>query len=754
MKKLFVCFLVGVINYTGVVAQNIEKLPVEWTFMCDRDEISDLKQNPEFFAEVTRVTIEGSGSSTDWKRLLKALSRLPKLEEVHLQSNNLTKLPRSISKLWFVPCIHLHDHEDFDLNTLSRSLSANSSLVELSFEVTQIADLPSNISELNQLAQLGLVNPEMSAEEEKRTIVFQIPIRKDGRVIKEIHAELKTWKESPEDRNQRLVEQSKIKDSSRPIAETPTRFEKEWKSFAPPVEALDVQKSYFTTNTAYCDTLVYKRSGTKLIVPPAAFVDKMGNSVEGPVQIDYREFRDPLDFVFSGIPMSFQENDSTVSFFSSAGMFEVNASVNGDEVFLAEGKDIEVKFASTDSTKTYNTYSFNDEKGSWEQTGNNNPANFDMPKITEAIKEYNRLYYLTPFERDTTLFDERFTNFKYTHTYLEKSANWFANSYSGKKKVRPIYKCVRGTYFRTSKAGEVLFKIETNRNYHPEMRSLQETNWKLIDNYTSRELRKLVGTKSSFNDIRIEDDGGSYKMILKGDTSFLTLRVQPVQATLQDKHKVYSSIDIDYKKYQKKLEIRRKSADKKIRKDKKLYYKNEPEKIIAIYRMVKPYMNDAEQKMSAEEFRKYVLITQHKVDSISDTENFNALSFTRSLYLSQMGITNCDIESRMTEPLKVFASFKEDSKKTINPENTFVIIPSLNASIEYFNGQTPQQIILLDRSRESIVLVVDENNNVSYTRCTPSELNAPDFHRYQTFTLVHVGNSDNSLAEIKSKIGI
>ena len=69
-------------------------------------------------------------------------------------------------------------------------------------------------------------------------------------------------------------------------------------------------------------------SGTKLMIPPSAFVDKNGKEVNGEIEIVYREYRDPVDFIFSNIPMSIMTNGELYPF-NSAGMFKILAYKNG-----------------------------------------------------------------------------------------------------------------------------------------------------------------------------------------------------------------------------------------------------------------------------------------------------------------------------------------------------------------------------------------------------------------------------------------
>jgi hypothetical protein len=114
------------------------------------------------------------------------------------------------------------------------------------------------------------------------------------------------------------------------------------KLIQPPVYAWDSRKTIYGIDGNQGGVLRYS-SGTIICIPPAAFLDEAGNPVSGQVQIDYREFKDPLDFVFSGIPMTY-DSGGTVHNFESAGMFDIAASQDGRQVFLAPDKPVRMEF--------------------------------------------------------------------------------------------------------------------------------------------------------------------------------------------------------------------------------------------------------------------------------------------------------------------------------------------------------------------------------------------------------------------------
>lgn len=86
-------------------------------------------------------------------------------------------------------------------------------------------------------------------------------------------------------------------------------------------------------------------SGSRVVVPAAAFMNDRGRLVEGEVDILYRELTDYVDFFLSGIPMTY-DSAGLKYHMESVGMVEIYAEQNGRRLQLAPGKTIEVELVS------------------------------------------------------------------------------------------------------------------------------------------------------------------------------------------------------------------------------------------------------------------------------------------------------------------------------------------------------------------------------------------------------------------------
>lgn len=112
----------------------------------------------------------------------------------------------------------------------------------------------------------------------------------------------------------------------------------------PPLAGINVPRQSFHLKAAQGGA-IKTASGTEITVPADAFVDQKGNKVSGDVEIQYREFSNPLEFFLSGIP-NHQTADNQVYRTESAGMFEILAFQHNQSLSLNKNKVIGVDLLS------------------------------------------------------------------------------------------------------------------------------------------------------------------------------------------------------------------------------------------------------------------------------------------------------------------------------------------------------------------------------------------------------------------------
>ncbi len=95
-------------------------------------------------------------------------------------------------------------------------------------------------------------------------------------------------------------------------------------------------------------------NGSKVHIPAEAFVDASGEPVQGKIDVEYREFHSSAEIISSGIPMVYDSAGSRFNF-ESAGMFEFRGYQEGQPIFIAPDKSVQVDMASL-KDESFNFY--------------------------------------------------------------------------------------------------------------------------------------------------------------------------------------------------------------------------------------------------------------------------------------------------------------------------------------------------------------------------------------------------------------
>lgn len=104
-------------------------------------------------------------------------------------------------------------------------------------------------------------------------------------------------------------------------------------------------------------------SGSQIFIPVGAFVlKKDGKVCNGKVTIQYREFHSQADIIAANIPMDFMQGKQKTQL-ESGGMFQILADCEGQELELAKGKKIHVRFASRNDLENLDAFYFDPKKG-------------------------------------------------------------------------------------------------------------------------------------------------------------------------------------------------------------------------------------------------------------------------------------------------------------------------------------------------------------------------------------------------------
>jgi hypothetical protein len=135
----------------------------------------------------------------------------------------------------------------------------------------------------------------------------------------------------------------------------------------PPFKDLNVQYKKYYLDAERGGMITYK-TGSKVVIPSNAFSDMNGNPLKGKVEIRYKEFHDAVDFLVSGIPMTYDSAGVKYQL-ESAGMVEVLGFQNGKPVRIAKGKTLKIQMASEYEGGIYNLYFLDTLSRNWSFRG-------------------------------------------------------------------------------------------------------------------------------------------------------------------------------------------------------------------------------------------------------------------------------------------------------------------------------------------------------------------------------------------------
>lgn len=162
----------------------------------------------------------------------------------------------------------------------------------------------------------------------------------------------------------------------------------------PPVEEFTPHKEVFSIDNTK-DTVLISEHGSFVHVPSHCFVNEEGQPATN-VEVEFTEYTNPADILFSGIPMEFVTANGNETF-QSAGMCEIDASSAGKNVSIAEGKGIDIGLKNRAQDPDYNLYYFDREKGEWVEREKDLPVDTDcipVKPVTVATIDTSRIVHV------------------------------------------------------------------------------------------------------------------------------------------------------------------------------------------------------------------------------------------------------------------------------------------------------------------------------------------------------------------------
>ena len=739
---------------------------------CSKEVKSYLEKSEQLIA-IKQIELKGDASPTEWEQLFGKIKTQSTIKTVVFKENTFSALPYGYEGLFNVENFSFNSNEEIDYATLLDQLAKLPNLKDLRLEVVTIFELPNKLEQLKHIEPLRIINTDESISKndttllslEKEPVTYDYSVKREtGKMIIVKYIAMAGEIDSDE-----YKELAKRFTTTNNYIATRMAFVPKYANVDPPIKGIDVERENYLINPKIENILTYQ-SGTKIRIPANAFIDKNGNPLGSSVKISYREFRDPVDFLVSGIPMKY-DTAGEVTNFESAGMFELLASNNNEAVSVAKDKSIDMNFVTTSKDSTYNFYSFNDSSGNWEYLNKpksvTSSTEIKTKPPTKAFQTFNSIALRTHIY-DSTNFASRFEDNMYTYTNLKTTGGKrIKYRYNGKKRSKSTNSLVRINRIRKNKDGDVLFKVNYLQNSHPEMGEFSSLYFVSNENMNVTDFKKQFGKRKYYNDVRITGNGDNIELKLKDNKSIKSLSVSLV--TINDKGitKEVKNPNARIRSYNRKLKSRERKFNRTLARGKignnmkKVTDRNQLKAYA--FNKAKKDMNAEEKEMSYTEWLVYCKQTEENI--VADNavklqrignKRATSTNIIQSFSLRGMGIFNCDQIQRMEEPIEVFAKYKNEDNQKFSPESVYIIDKTGNSVFQYdgTRGYNVNKIAFNKSTKaQNTMLTINKDGSIGlYTSAQFKNGNFKDKTRYD-FDVTTLDSKFTTVKDLKMLMG-
>lgn len=436
-------------------------------------------------------------------------------------------------------------------------------------------------------------------------------------------------------------------------------------------------------------------NGTTIMIPKNSLVYENGKTVKDPVTINYTPYYSLADIAMSGINMNYSTPEGSAPF-SSAGMFNINANSNGQNVEVKKGSEIKVAFKSNDPEKSYNYYSYDTINKKWKDIGKDTITKIKVDKPLDSTIVRN--------DSITSATDIKMPQPPFFYANHDITIHWDTdknNRFTGEFKI-----------YSTLPNSKIKNDTSSNENFFTEVKELSKITWKidadkapiiikeftknneLFNHNVPKRVRFLVINNRVYShnskirtekmvdfDLIADKDNDSFLFKFYNETDTVSFYAYPL---IQNKN-----IDRAQKTI-KKMYFKYESASK----ERKKLTKYRRDKFSAAYNRFKVNMSSARIQMNENEMNNISKLLNSSIKT-------NAYDITRVLSLQGFGIYNCDRPIIIENPIVFSPIFVDESGKRLSNATLQIIDPKENIVVTYYAGK-PLKI-----SKNSIITVLN-----------------------------------------------
>ena len=490
----------------------------------------------------------------------------------------------------------------------------------------------------------------------------------------------------------------------------------------PPVEHLDVKQTSYLVGSE--GGSFEHKTGSTIEIPASAFVDEDGKTVEGEVEIKYREFHDPVDFLVSGIPMNYDSAGTNYTF-ESAGMVEIYGEKDGKPVEIAEGKKIKISLLPKDGSDRFNLYELDTSNGKWGYKGK-------PTLVQEDVEEGD---HGNDLAHDWTMNPNEIVIPNEIRTAYIKADKAKASAEGQLKKATDAVIAYKKKEPETPKKpvdNDRIFELDVDPSEFPELSGFgAKMNFEVAADDRNFSM-SIYDASNNWNNIVLTQGkvGADYNMTLFKKGGKKTLRVHPVYEGA-NYAKAMAQFDRKFDKYKKELKEKQKEEAR---------LKKSYEEKLATWQAAKA----AEAKAIAEMKEKQMaqLKVQMENDQVKRT-------ISRAFEIDKFGTWNCDSPVPQPSGMKLEATYEDKDGNKLEFQQLNLIEKGRNA-LFLLIGAKIKKLITNPKERNYLVgFSTDKKLAIAYPE---SFIDAKGQRKY-TFKMEVLDVDVLDLAAVKKKLG-
>jgi len=483
------------------------------------------------------------------------------------------------------------------------------------------------------------------------------------------------------------------------------------RKFSPPSARLDPKFTSVTVHSERNNSIVFPE-GYTVKIARGSLINSKGEAVKGDFQLHLRDLTPVHSLVFSGVPMAY-DTAGTTELLMTAGMFELYAEQNGEELFLRPGYTIEIELPSPDGSPGYNLYYFDEENTSWDFSEPLPPSTAQNRQEPEFVI-YSDAYQLLPLYYrsgyDTTSYNNRWLSEDYARTVPFNRA-----VFQGKRQTHYRYVYANVPYFKILREHypeyreKTLFRLPERpkteqKNYARQFSHLFHLRailWEYTGSLTKKEFYQKYIKGRRYIDIRIEyiEGNNDFLITLKHIDGTEEIVARPFRRAEINEDKLVSM----YKKTEGRINRSETKAENRFNKSQSKRQSNSQRYLDEIREL----MSEEELAMTWSEWIEYANSAWNYVSRMLNTGEFS--NVTRNITSMGFGLINIDKIRLIPNRSELIASFLLPDNSELNFGHAIVMYGRGNSVMSFPLTRATSRLIVSSIETQAICVVTSDD---------------------------------------------